>query len=83
MIAWKIELTTSAESLGDVHSQRRVLQGDSLSPLRFALCMITLSLILRKRTASYEEGTKNSELIIYYSWIVSNYSPGVRTNKIH
>ena len=58
MRSWKLELTSSGESLGDVDIQRGIFQGDSLSPLLFVLCMIPLTLILRKVTASYEWGNK-------------------------
>ncbi|XP_063595812.1 uncharacterized protein LOC134772704 [Penaeus indicus] len=58
MRSWKLELTSSGESLGDVHIHRGIFQGDSLSPLLFVLCMIPLTLILRKVAASYEWGNK-------------------------
>ena len=58
MRSWKLELTSSGESLGDVHIQRGIFQGDSLSPLLFVLCMIPLTLTLRKVAASYEWGNK-------------------------
>ena len=51
-------MTSSAESLGDVHIHRGIFQGDSLSPLLFVLCMIPLTLTLRKVAASYERGNK-------------------------
>ena len=40
--------------LGEVQIKRGIFQGDSLSPLVFALAMIPLSLILRKVKAAYE-----------------------------
>ena len=58
MRSWKLELTSSGESLGDVDIQRGIFQGDSLSPLLFVLCMIPLTLTLRKVAASYEWGNK-------------------------
>ena len=48
------QLIASVESLGVVFMQREILQGSSLSPLLSTLCVITLSLILRKIAASYE-----------------------------
>ena len=63
MRPWKQELTSSGESLGDVHIQRGIFQGDSLSPLLFVLCMIPLTLTLRKVAASYEWGNKEFRII--------------------
>ena len=45
---WKLELTSNRVSSGNVEVRRGIFQGDSLSPLLFALCMVPLSLILRK-----------------------------------
>ncbi len=58
MRSWKLELTSAGERLGDVHIQRGIFQGDSLSPLLFVLCLIPLTLILRKVAAFYEWGDK-------------------------
>ncbi|CAB4009493.1 Hypothetical predicted protein [Paramuricea clavata] len=46
---WKTELTSSGESLGNVNIRRGIL-----SPLIFVMCMIPLSLILRKEKVGYE-----------------------------
>ncbi|CAB4021725.1 Hypothetical predicted protein [Paramuricea clavata] len=51
---WKTELTSSGESLGNVNIRRGIFQGDNLSPLIFVMCMIPLSLILRKEKVGYE-----------------------------
>ena len=58
MRSWKLELTSSGESLGDVHIQRGIFQGDRLSPLLFVLCIIPLTLTLRKVATFYEWGNK-------------------------
>ena len=54
MKTWKTELTSSGERLGVIHIRRGIFQRDSLSPLLFVLCMIELTLILRKSTAGYD-----------------------------
>ena len=48
------ELTSSGERLGVIHIRRGIFQGDSLSPPLFVLCIIPLTLILRKSTAGYD-----------------------------
>ena len=58
MNKWKLELTSNGGSLGSVEIRRGIFQGDSLSPLLFVLCMIPLSLILRKVKFHYEFGDK-------------------------
>ena len=40
MVNWKTELTSCGESLGSVDIRRGIFQGDSLSPLIFAVCMV-------------------------------------------
>ena len=54
MTTWKTTLMTSGEILGEVEIKRGIFQGDSLSPLLFVLCMIPLTLLLRKIKAGYE-----------------------------
>ena len=48
MNKWKLELMSYGVSLGNVEIRGGIFQGDSLSPLLFVLCMVPLSLILRK-----------------------------------
>ena len=45
---WKLKLTSNGVSLCNVEIRRGIFQGDSLSTLLFVLCMVPLSLILRK-----------------------------------
>ncbi|CAB4018066.1 Hypothetical predicted protein, partial [Paramuricea clavata] len=59
---WKTELTSSGESLGNVNIRRGIFQGDSLSPLIFVMCMIALSLILRKEKVWYEARGKELKI---------------------
>ena len=81
-MAARSKLIASVESLGDVHIQREILQGGSLSPLLSTLCVITLSLILRKGAAPYEWGDKELRINHLYSWMVANDSPIIRTKNI-
>ena len=56
MQSWRTELTSGGHVLGTVKINRGIFQGDSLSPLLFVLCMIPLSLVLRKVKAGYAWG---------------------------
>ena len=56
MKKWKTELTSCGQQLGVVNIKRGIFQGDSLSPLLFVLCMVPLSLVLRRSKAGYEWG---------------------------
>ena len=54
MEQWKTELTAYGNSLGSIAIKRGIFQGDGLSPLLFILCMIPLTMILRKAKAGFE-----------------------------
>ena len=56
MKKWKTELTSCGQQLGVLNIKRGILQRDSLSPLLFVLCMVPLSLVLRRSKAGYEWG---------------------------
>ena len=59
MMNWETELTSGKVSLGKVKIRRGIFQGDSLSPLLFALAVVPLSFMLRKVKAGYDlEGNK-------------------------
>ena len=53
MEKWKVMLCSGNSEFGEVEIKRGIFQGDSLSPLVFALALIPLSLILRKAKAAY------------------------------
>ena len=56
MTKWQTELTSSSESLGKVNIRRDIFQGGSLSPLLFVICMVPLTLVLRKLKEGYTMG---------------------------
>ena len=62
MQQWRLSLTTNGEDLGEVNVKREIFQGDSLSPLMFALSMVPLSLILKKVNACNKWGKKEYKL---------------------
>ena len=62
MKKWKLLLISNKLDLCEVDVNRDIFQGDSLLPLIFVICMIPLSLILRKVKPSYEWGRKEFEL---------------------
>lgn len=66
MKAWRTELTSCGESLGNVQIKRGIFQGDSLSPLQFVAALIPLLMVLRNVHYGYEfrEGEKINHLFI-------------------
>ena len=56
-ISWQIGKQSSCGgSLVIINIRREIFQGDSLSPLSFAICMIPLTHVLRKAKARYTLG---------------------------
>ena len=53
---WKTMLTSAGKELAEIHIRRGIFQGDSLSPLLFVICLIPMSLALRKVKAGYSFG---------------------------
>ena len=62
MKQWILSLTSNGKELRDVKINRGIFQGDSLSQLLFVLCMIPMSLVLRKVKAGYEWGKREFSL---------------------
>ena len=62
MNKWKLELTSNGASLGNVEIRRGIFEGNSLSPLLFVLCLVPLSLILRRVKFHYEFGDKKTRI---------------------
>ena len=62
MTKWKVQLNAGDKVLGDVNVKRGIFQGDSLSPLLFVICLIPMSLILRKMKAGYGLGKNQPKL---------------------
>ena len=62
MTKWKVQLNAGDKVLGDVKVKRGIFQGDSLSPLLFVICLIPMSLILRKVKAGYSLGKNQPKL---------------------
>ena len=53
---WKTMLTPAGKELAEVHIRRGIFQGDSQLPLLFVICLIPMSLVLRKVKAGYSFG---------------------------
>ena len=62
MKKWKTELTSCGQQLGVDNINRGIFQGDSLSPLLFVLCMVPVSLVLRRSRAGYEWGGREFKI---------------------
>ena len=62
MQQWRLSLTANGEDLREVNVKRGIFQGDSLSPVMFALSMVPLSLILKKVNACCKWGKKEYKL---------------------
>ena len=53
MTTWKVQLNAGDKVSGNVKVKRGIFQGGSLSPLHLVICLIQMSLILRKMKAGY------------------------------
>ena len=59
---WKTNLICSHTDLGAVKISRRIFQGDSFSPLLFAVSFLPLTLVLRKMKQEHGFGRGKSKL---------------------
>ena len=64
MVHWRTELTSCGEKLGLVDIRRGIFQGDSLSPLIFAVCMVPLIKILQIVKPGYILGDGKIKLFV-------------------
>ena len=62
MEKWKVMLCSENSELAEVEIKRGIFQGDSLSPLVFALALIPLSVILRKAKAAYDFSQRKEKI---------------------
>ena len=53
MKSWRVELTSGEENLGEVNIKPGFFQGDILSPLLFAVCLLPLAHILKDAASGY------------------------------
>ena len=53
---WKTMFTSAGKGLAEIYIKRGIFQGDSLSLLLFVICLIPMSLVLRKVKAGYSFG---------------------------
>ena len=57
-----VELTTGGRKLAETKIQRRIFQGDALSPLLFIIAMMRLNHILKKCTTGYKLGRSQEKV---------------------
>ena len=53
MLNWKTVFLSNRDTLGEISIQRRLFQGDSLSPLLFIIIFIPLSITLSSTSCGY------------------------------
>ena len=62
MKAWEVDLKCNNQSLDGVDIKQGMLQGGSLSPLLFVLCLISLTVILRKSESLYQFSSNKEKI---------------------
>ena len=63
--AWMVDLTCNNQSLGGVDINQGIFQGDSLSALLFALCLIPSIVILRKSEFAYKVLSNKEDKLLF------------------
>ena len=71
---WKLELTSSGVSLGEVNVSKGIFQGDSLSPLLFVICVIPFTMVLRKANVTMSWVNEVRSLVVHGSFTVICHS---------
>ena len=59
MVLWHTQLICGDQYLGTVDIQCGIFQGDSFSPLLFIMCLLPLTMILRKCSNGYHLGDEH------------------------
>ena len=60
MVLWHTQLLCGGERLGSVNIQCGIIQEDSFSPLLFIMCLLPLTMILRKCSSGYQLGREHT-----------------------
>ena len=62
MKSWRVTVSASRKTLGEVDIRRGIFRDDSLSPLLFGFSMVPLAWLLRRAKAGYKWGYKEFKL---------------------
>ena len=72
---WRVELTAGGKGLVEVKIQRRIFQGDALSPLLFVITMMPFNQILRECPGGCKLSKSQEKSITSCKWTISNCLP--------
>ena len=72
MQTWRVELTAGGKSFADVKIQRRIFQGNALSPLLFVIAMMPVNHILRKCKAVTNSVNHRKKSTTWCTWTTLN-----------
>ena len=68
MKSWRVELISGEENQGEINIRQGIFQGDSLSPLLFAVCLLPLTRILRDAAPEYHFAS-NGQKVNHLLWM--------------